>query len=305
MNRTPTLISGVRAGHLTSEARTGVTVLLFDDGAQAAVHVPGSATGTRELGVLAPGHLASRIHGLCLSGGSAFGLAAADGVLRVLEARGVGFGIGERHVVPIVPAAILFDLHTATARPDADMGAAAAEAASAAPLSEGRVGAGTGARVASLSGSSVPGGVGCWGLHVEPTPWHVAAVVAVNALGSVYDPDTGEWVAGGPTPPADATPELRGQTTLAAVVTDAPLSREGCSVVARMASAGFARTLFPAFTPFDGDVVFVAATGSADPTDASSNPVEASALMALGDAAATCIATAIVRGVRLSALAGT
>ena len=257
------------------------------------MHVPGSATGTRELGVLAPGHLAGRIHGLCLSGGSAFGLGAADGVLAVLEKRGVGFPVGHT-VVPIVPAAILFDLAVAQARPDAAMGAAAAEAASSAPLAEGRVGAGTGATVANVTGAPQPGGIGCWSEVVDR--YTVGAVAAVNALGAVWDPADAAWLTA-PPPAAPAGPvELRAQTTLVAVVTDAPLAHDGCAVMARMASAGFARTLFPAFSPFDGDVVFVAATGDG-------TGVSPQALMGLGDAAARVVATAIVRGVQQAALA--
>ena len=284
--RGPTAVTGVWAGHATSEASTGVTAVLFPTGARAGVHVPGSATGTRELSTLSPGHLAPEIHGICLSGGSAFGLAAADGVLSVLEARGVGLPVGQVRV-PIVPAAILYDLHTATARPDAAMGAAAAQAASPSALAEGRVGAGAGAMVAAASGHPAPGGLGCWaegsGPHV------VGAVVAVNALGSVRDPATGAFVVGGPPDPA-ADPPLGGQTTLAVVVTDAPLDREGCTVVAKMASAGLARTLYPAYTPFDGDVVFAAST-TRGPS------VSPAALMGIGDVAARCVATSILRGV--------
>lgn len=289
MNRSPTAVAGVAAAHHTSEAHTGVTALVFEAGARAAAWVPGSATGTRELGVLMPGHLAGSIHGICLSGGSAFGLAAADGVVAVLETRGIGFPIGGGRV-PIVPAAILYDLHTATARPDAQMGAEAARAAldtPGVPLSEGRVGAGAGAMVGAASGAPAPGGLGCWSEGVgEHT---IAATVAVNALGSVRDPDTGRWIAGG-APIAGIVGQWRGQTTLAAVVTDAPLDQAAALVVAKMASAGLARTLFPAFTPFDGDVVFVASTGAGA-------PVPPEVLLALGDAAARCAATAILRGV--------
>ncbi len=294
-NRTPTAVSGVLAGHHTDEDhRTGVTVLLFPSGARAGVHVPGSATGTRELGVFSTGSLAGAVHALVLSGGSAFGLASADGVMGVLAEKGIGFDtpFGK---VPIVPAAILYDLHTASARPDAAMGRAAALAASHDPLAEGAVGAGTGAQVAGITGTPRPGGVGCWA--EEGAPGLVAAVVAVNALGAVRDPDTGGWIVGGPIEGAPSPGLARGQTTLAAVVVEAPLDRDGCTVVAKMAAAGLARTLYPAFSPFDGDVVFVASTGQGP-------PVGAAEQLQLGDRAATCVAQSVVRGVRGPAARG-
>lgn len=281
-------VPGVLAGHATDEVgRTGVTVVLFPDGARAGVWVPGSATGSRELGVLEPGHLAPRVHGLCLAGGSAFGLAAADGVMAWLAERGIGFAT-PHGVVPIVPAAILFDLHTATRRPDAALGRAAALAASAGTLAEGRVGAGTGAQVGAASGSPAPGGFGTAAERVGE--WVVGAGVAVNALGSVFDPEVGRFVAGGPPTGAPPAASLRAQTTLAIVATDAPLDRERAVVVGRMAAAGFARTLFPAFTPFDGDLVFVAST-------APSGEVDPGQLAMVGDAAARAVARAIVRAV--------
>lgn len=288
-NRTLTDVAGLEAAHATDLAHhTGVTAIVFRAGAAAAVWVPGSATGSRELGVLEPGALADRVHALVLAGGSAFGLAAADGVARELAARGVGFPT-PFGVVPIVPAAILYDLHTATARPDAAMGALASSSASRAPLPEGRVGAAAGARVGTGTGAPEPGGFGGWSEEVGGAV--VAAGVAVNAFGAVVDPATGRVVAGG-APGAALGPGLAGaQTTLAIVATDAALDREQCQVVARMAAAGMARTLYPAFSPFDGDLVFVAATGT--------GPRPGPDVVArLGDAAARCVATAIVRSVR-------
>jgi L-aminopeptidase/D-esterase-like protein len=288
MNRSVTAVPGVFAGHATDEiGKTGVTALLFPEGARAGYFQPGSATGSRELGVLDPAHLAGVIHGLCLSGGSAYGLAAADGVMQVLSSRGLGFPT-EYGVVPLVPAAILFDLHTATRRPDAAMGAQAALAASGEPLAHGAVGAGTGARVGLASGAPAPGGLGGWAL--ELSPWKVAAAVAVNAVGSVLDPSTGQVLAGGPPLRGPVRAELGGQTTLAVVVTDAPLDRASCVVMARMASAGMARTLYPAFTPFDGDLVFAVSTGKGE-------SVPPALLAALGDAAAEVVARAIVQAV--------
>jgi L-aminopeptidase/D-esterase-like protein len=288
MNRSVTAVPGVLAGHATDPVgKTGVTALLFPEGARAGYFQPGSATGSRELGVLDPAHLAGVIHGLCLSGGSAYGLAAADGVMAVLASRGQGFPT-EYGVVPLVPAAILFDLHTATRKPDAAMGAAAAQAASSEVLPSGAVGAGTGARVGLASGSPAPGGLGGWALEVPP--WKVGAAAAVNAVGSVLDPATGQLLAGGPPLRGPVHAELGRQTTLVVVVTDAPLDRASCVVMARMASAGMARTLYPAFTPFDGDLVFAVSTGKGE-------PVAPPLLAALGDAAAEVVARAIVSAV--------
>ncbi|MCO4744601.1 MAG: P1 family peptidase [Proteobacteria bacterium] len=284
----PTLISGVFAGHWTSPERTtGCTAFLFPGGATAGVCVPGSATGTREMGALESGHLAPEIHGLCLSGGSAFGLAAADGVMRTLAEQGIGFDTSNGPV-PIVPAAILYDLSTGTVRPDAASGRAAAESASSRPLAEGRVGAGAGAKVGSVTGSAVPGGFGCSTYAVGE--WTVGAAVAVNALGSVRDPETGAWVAGGPPTDLRRPGSPREQTTLAVVVTDAPLDKGAATVLARMASAGLARTLYPAYTAFDGDVVFAVSPAKGPCVD----PMD---LTRLGHAAAIVVARAIVRAV--------
>ena len=286
-NRSITAVPGVQAGHWThASGTTGVTAVLFPNGAIGGVAVPGSASGSRELGALEARHVAGRVHGFCLAGGSAFGLGAADGVMAALEARGIGFDTGFGRV-PIVPACILFDLHTGQVRPGADAGRAAAEAASAAPLEEGRVGAAAGARIGAGTDAPAPGGTGTWAMEVDGRT--VGAVAAVNALGAVFD--AGRRVAGGEL--AGGLPERvgewRGQTTLVAVATDAPLSRGGCDVLARMASAGMARAIVPAFTPFDGDVVLAASTGAGD-------PVDAVALARIGHAAALCVERAIIRG---------
>lgn len=285
----PNDVEGVWAAHATDPAaRTGCTAFVFPGGAACGVHVPGSATGTRELGVLAPGHLARRVHGLVLSGGSAFGLATADGVMAALAEAGVGIEV-LGHVVPIVPAAILFDLTVATRRPTAEDGRRAAEAALARPtrLEEGAFGAGTGATVAKATGRPEPGGLGVSGAQVGP--WRVSAVVACNAVGSVRNAD-GSWLAGGDFGgPAGVD---GANTTLVVVVIDAALDREQCTVVAKMASAGLARAIEPAFLPFDGDVVFCAATGAVV------GEVSPEGLAGLGHAAAVAVADAVRRGVR-------
>lgn len=289
MNDSITAVPGVRAGHWTdSEAHTGVTAVLTPGGARGAVFVPGSAPGTRELALLSPRHLAREVHGICLSGGSAFGLSAADGVMAALAERDIGFPTMAGGPVPLVPAAILFDLHTATARPGPAGGRAAAEAALdvGGPLGAGRVGAGAGAMVGGLWGTPHRGGVG--GAAERVGGWTVGVVVALNAAGTIRDPETGAWRTGPPTP--RGAPSLGEATTLAVVATDAPLSQGQLQTVARMASAGMARAIVPAFTPFDGDIVFALSTGDGDAP-------EAPTVAAVGHAAAELIVRAVVSAV--------
>lgn len=281
-----TRVPGVLAGHWTHD-RTGVTALLFPAGARAGVFVPGGAPGSRELGLLAPTHLAGEIHGLCLSGGSAFGLAAADGVVGWLAEQGVGFPVGPA-VVPLVPAAILYDLDQGPVRPDRSSGYAAAAAASSAPLAHGSVGAGRGATVAKCTATPQPGGLGT--LSSQQGPHWVGVVVAVNALGSVWDPDSAAWVRGGPPDLERGWAQAGTNTTLAAVCTDAPLTKAQCTQLARMAGAGMARALIPVFTPFDGDTVFAVSTG----TEGQISPTQ---LLGLGHVAADLVARAIVQSV--------
>lgn len=258
---TITTVRGVLAGHWThSSGTTGCTAILTPQGAVAGVAVPGHAPGSRELGVLDPLHLADTVHGVVLSGGSAFGLATADGVMRWLVENGHGFSVGP-HLVPIVPAAILFDLPVAEVRPDADSGYAAAASASGAPLPRGRVGAGAGCRVAKASGASEPGGLG--------TAYEdgVGAVVALNAYGSIRDPESGEWLTA--PPPDELAPAfVNSNTTLAVVAVEHTLTKAQASIVARMATAGLARTCYPAWSTVDGDTVFVLSTGTRDGVDA-------------------------------------
>lgn len=193
------------------------------------------------------------------------------------------------HLIPLVPAAILFDLPVATARPDASWGQMAAEMASGRALGGGRVGAGAGARVALASGSASPGGVGN-GLH-RVGAYKVGALVVVNAFGSVVDPSNGKWVVGGP-PVLESEQDPLGHTTLVVVATDHPLDKAACGVVARMAAAGLARTLVPAFAPIDGDTVIVASTGGPDRPGPS-------ALTRVGHAAALAVADAVLDAVRV------
>ena len=262
-NFTLTRVPGVLVGHWTDEAKsTGCTVLLFPEGARCGAVQLGSASGTREMGVFDPAHISGKVHGMCLSGGSAFGLAAADGVVEFLESKGIGFDSGYGKV-PIVPAAIIFDLATAKTRPNAQSGRLAAEAASSAPVQQGRVGAGAGATVAKWGGGRLPGGLGSVAQDVGD--YVIGALVVVNAVGSIRDPETGKWIAGdGKThlQPPKIGADWAGNTTLVCVVTNAPLDSVQLTVLARMASAGIARTIYPAFTPFDGDGVFAFSTAN-------------------------------------------
>lgn len=283
---TLTAVPGVRVGHATlPDGTSGCTIVRCDGGARAGHHVPGGAVGSREWGLLEPDHLAPAIHGVVLSGGSAHGLATADGAMRVLAADGVGFDTGHG-LVPLLPAAILFDLDVASRPPGAVEGAAAARAACEDPVPTGLVGAGAGARVGRGLGQPVPGGVGSASTSLDGHT--VGALVALNAFGAVVDPATGRRLShpvhDGPGEPPPGS--WRGQTTLVVIATDLPLDRPSCRVLARMASAGLARTLRPAFTPFDGDVVFALSTGQGPTADPGT-------LLRAGDAAAAVLATAI------------
>jgi L-aminopeptidase/D-esterase-like protein len=284
-------IDGAHAGHWTHASQTtGVTAFVFPKGARGGYAQPGHAPGSRELGTLSPTHLAESIHGFCLSGGSAFGLAAADGVMSHLAEHNIGLLVGG-FCIPLVPTAILFDLPVAAVRPGAAEGALAAAAAMrGGPLTEGAVGAGAGGRVGKAFGNIAPGGFGIETRTVGD--WTVSAAFAVNAFGGIRDPDTGVWLAGGPLGEATLTTEsLLGQnTTIGVVVTDAPLSRAQCTLLAEMAVAGMARAVEPAFTPFDGDTIFVAATGEGAAPDSAM-------LCRLGWVAAGCVGRAIARAV--------
>ena len=269
-------VPGVQVGHHTDEAQhTGTTVVLFDvGGAVASVDVRGAAPGTRETDLLRPENAVQRIHALVFSGGSAYGLDAASGVMRFLEARGIGFDLGEGRVVPIVPAAVLFDLGRGgdfDGRPDASFGERAAEAADSGPVVQGNVGAGTGARAGRLKG-----GIGTASTVLEDGTV-VGALVALNSGGQVFSPGSGHLYAahlelagefGGPLPPVDlgALPEPQPpragrNTTLALVAVNRRLDKAQALKVAQMAQDGLPRAIWPVHTPFDGDVVFAAGTG--------------------------------------------
>jgi L-aminopeptidase/D-esterase-like protein len=284
-------VPGIRVGHWTDADRaTGCTVVLApDDGAVAGVDVRGSAPGTRETDLLRPTALVERINAVCLAGGSAFGLAAADGVMRRLAERGIGFATGVRPV-PIVPAAILFDLAVGdpSAFPDADGGYAATLAAETneGPL-EGRVGAGTGATVAKLAGveHAHPGGVGSAAQRL-PDGITVGALVVNNALGDIHARDGRPLVTG----TGGALPPPVVNTTLVVVATDAALDRAQCRKLAELGHDALAIGIRPTHTMFDGDVVFALSTG-----DGSRMAPEA--LFAIGRAVIDVVGEAIERSV--------
>jgi len=298
-------VAGLRVGHFTDSRRpTGCTVLLCPQGATCGVDVRGAAPGTRETDLLRPDNLVEQVHALLLTGGSAFGLDAASGVMHWLEERGHGLAVGPA-VVPIVPAAVLFDLWIGDhrIRPDAAAGYAACEAASHEPPAQGSVGAGAGASVGKLFGidRGMKGGIGTASLKVGAVT--VGALVAVNPTGDVIDPRDGRVIAG--TRGADGRPRSASQaiaageippralpgmaTTIGVVATDAQLSKAQCQKLASMAHNGLARSIDPVHTMADGDTLFALATG------ASGRPGEMSVL---GVLAATVTARAVLNAVR-------
>jgi L-aminopeptidase/D-esterase-like protein len=310
-----TAVNGLSVGHFTDARRpTGCTVVLAAGGAVCGVDVRGAAPGTRETDLLAPVNAVEKVHAVLLSGGSAFGLDAAGGVMRWLDERGVGIAVGPKRqdgravTVPIVPAAILFDLWVgdASIRPDAASGYAACEAATGATPAEGNVGAGAGASVGKLFGigRAMRGGLGTASISVGGIT--VAALVAVNAMGDIVDPSNGRIVAGARADDGlaffDQMAALRrgewprsmhmqpaAATTLAIVATDAALTKAEANKVAQMAHDGLARSIHPVHTMSDGDVVFALATGSAG-TRAHTTLI--------GALAADVLAQAVLRGVR-------
>lgn len=305
---------GILVGHDTDRAAaTGCTVILCDRPAVGAVDVRGGAPATRETDLLSPMCMVREVHAVVLAGGSAFGLEAATGVARALEARGVGFDVGVTRV-PIVPAAALFDLSVGRAdvRPDADSGARALANAAPGPIAQGSVGAGTGATIGKAAGPawSVKAGIGSASVQLPESlgGYTVGALVAVNAVGDIYDPHTGELVAGARDPSgagwlrsAAAPPDTMhgpfpgANTTLAVLATNAPLSKADLTKLAQMAHDGFALAIRPTHTPFDGDIVFALSTAA----EAASAPPCAPVMLAhLGALAVDVTARAIIRSVR-------
>lgn len=304
------MLPGLRVGHWTdADGLTGCTVVLPDAPAVCGVDVRGAAPGTRETDLLRPGHTVERVHGVLLTGGSAFGLAAADGVMRWLEEQGRGFEVGPARV-PIVPAAVLFDLAigSAGARPDAEAGYQACQAARSVEPEEGNVGAGTGATAGKLLGPARAMKTGLGMARVSLSGgFSVAALAVPNPLGDVVDPSTGQILAGCRKPLGkgfhDTNRAMRGtlartilalaSTTLVVVATDARLTKEEAGRLAGLAYIGIARAVRP-LTMLDGDLVFALSTGRRSRAN----------LTALGAAAADAVAEAIVRGARAAEPAG-
>jgi L-aminopeptidase/D-esterase-like protein len=273
-------VAGLSVGHFTDPRRpTGCSVVLCPQGAVAGVDVRGAAPGTRETDLLDPRNSVEQVHALLLTGGSAFGLDAAGGVMRWLEERGHGLKVGPA-CVPIVPAAVLFDLWMGdpAIRPDAQAGYAAAQAARSDAPAQGSVGAGAGATVGKLFGPerAMKGGIGSASLSVGAVT--VAALVAVNAVGDVLDPASGRVLAGarddGSTGFVNIAQALCSgrapaalmqgmNTTIGVVATNAALSKTQCAKLAGMAHDGLARCISPVHTPLDGDTLFALATGGA------------------------------------------
>ncbi|TMD47516.1 MAG: P1 family peptidase [Chloroflexi bacterium] len=300
MHNDITDIPGIRVGHDTNlEAGTGCTVILCDTPAVGGVDVRGGAPATRETDLLHPLHMVEEVHAIILTGGSAFGLDAAGGVMRYLEEHSIGIDVGVAKV-PIVPAAAILDLGfgSASVRPDAASGYRACEQATAEAIPQGNIGAGTGATVGKLLGPGfmMKGGLGSASTRMDDGTL-VGAIVVVNALGDVIDPQTQQVIAGARNPlggfiasnPFD-------NTTIAVIATSANLPKDATNKVAQMAHDGIAQVIRPAHTMFDGDTVFALALGTASqPKEAATT---ASQVSMIGATAAATLARAILNAVR-------
>ncbi len=298
-------VPGLKVGHFTrTERPTGCTVVLCEAGATAGVDVRGSAPGTRETDLLSPINMVQKVNAIVLSGGSAYGLDTATGVMRYLEEHNAGFPIGSLGVVPIVPAAILMDLTVGNfkIRPDAESGYKACQAASAGPVTEGCVGAGAGATIGKLFGPkfAMKSGLGTASVKLGDTGIVVGAIVAVNAVGDVVDPETGRVVAGARSEDGKGYRDSMAQimsghgvaarpganTTIGVVATNAKFTKTQMTKMAQMAHDGYARSISPVHTMGDGDTIFALSTGTSDiPAD----------LSAIGAVAAVVMARAVVR----------
>jgi L-aminopeptidase/D-esterase-like protein len=323
-HNTITDVAGIQVGHYTDlQHAKGCTVILCPEGAVGGVDVRGTAPGTRETDLLRPGQLVERVHAVLFTGGSAYGLDAAGGVMRYLEERGIGYRMGEI-VVPIVPAAVIFDLSvgSSTVRPGPEQGYQACQAATSGPIAEGTVGAGTGATVAKTLGRerALKGGLGTASIHLG-VGLVGGAIAVVNAAGDIVEPETGRIIAGprredgkgfynsvelslqpGFARPARNQPapvEGRANTTLGLVATNAALTKEQVNKIAERGQDGMALAVRPSHTIGDGDTVFALATG------AWTGLVDRNQLQRISIAAAQAMARAIIRGVtQATGLAG-
>lgn len=299
-------VAGITVGHYSDTRRpTGCTVVIAREGAVAGVDVRGAAPGTRETDLLSPGNLVQQVHAIMLAGGSAWGLEAATGAVRWLEEQGVGLDLGVGRL-PLVPAAVLFDLHVGDMRirPDAAAGYAACQAASGAPPAEGNVGAGSGAVVGKMFGlqHAMKGGLGTASVTVAGVT--VGALIACNAVGDVVDPGTGLPLAGARTQDGRGLRDTRrallageppqpllagSNTTIGVIATDARLTKLQAQRLAVVGHDGLARAINPVHTMSDGDTLFTLATGA---------HAEHPGMMVLATMAAEAVARATVRAVR-------
>ena len=295
-------VPGIEVGHAQDEeALTGCTVILCRKGAVAGVDVRGGAPGTRETDLLNPINLVEKVHAILLAGGSAFGLDAATGVMRYLEENRIGLDTGPARV-PIVPAAILYDLATGRAdiRPDSAMGYRAAASASSVNSAEGNVGAGTGASIGKMRGMkyAMKSGIGTASININGVI--IGALVAVNAVGDVIDPKTGRKIAGlrsGSTlewmKKNQTRAIVRSNTVIGVIATNAKLTKAQATKVGQMAQDGLAQAIRPAHTMFDGDAIFALSTGK-----------QKADVSTVGAFAAEVMAEAIVRAVKMARSAG-
>ena len=315
-NNSLTSLQGILVGHYTDDRRpTGCTVVLCPEGAVAGVDVRGAAPGTRDTEALSPSNTVQVVHGVLLTGGSAYGLDAAGGVMRWLEERGHGFQLGPA-IVPVVPAAVIFDLwvddfsgdtptKSLRIRPDLEAGYLACQSASSEPVLQGNVGAGAGATLGKLNGPdcAMKGGIGSASLCVNGVT--VAALVVCNALGDVIDPQTGQLLAGARISADSRTlmdirqaqlnghgiskPQTGSNTTIGVVATDAVLNKPQAHRLAQVAHDGLARSIRPVHTPMDGDTLFALGTGTSG---------QSADMMLLSTLAAEVTAMAVVNAVR-------
>jgi L-aminopeptidase/D-esterase-like protein len=319
-------VPGIEVGHCTDiDNLTGTTVILTRKGAVAGVDVRGAAPGTRETDALHPINLIEKVHAVVLTGGSAYGLAAVDGVMSYLEGQGIGFPLGDGNIVPIVPAAALYDLGRGgtvfSGRPIAEFGVRACEQAKTGAIAQGNVGAGTGALTGTLIGNELKGGIGTASTDLGNAVI-CGALVAVNAGGSPVNPDTGEFYAafletdhefGGLQGasvllPSQGNKDQRithktnpiSHTTIAVVATNLALTKAQATKVAQMAHDGMARAIRPVHTMFDGDAIFALSTGERTIEDLKEVGMwgdTAARINTLGSAAADTLARAIIHAI--------
>jgi L-aminopeptidase/D-esterase-like protein len=302
-------VEGLKVGHWTDARKpTGCTVVIAEKGAVAGVDVRGGAPGTRETDLLNPVNMVQQIYAVMLSGGSAFGLDTASGAMRYLDEQNIGYKMGPLNV-PIVPAAILFDLGVGDGkiRPNAESGYKACQAASTGPVQEGNVGAGAGATIGKLMGPqfAMKSGLGSASIRVGDTGVVVAAMVAVNAVGDIWDRHTGKVIAGARSATtggdglahamdrlleghAMVIPQSGTNTTIGVVATNAALNKDEATKMAQMAQDGYARAINPAHTPVDGDTIFALSTGTLK---------EKVWVGAIGAVAAVAMSRAVIRAV--------